>query len=164
MKYAKKLSAVVLAGSVTLGLVSLSQVPFSADNSEAGALRLSWRIRSTTREHCRTLSQDELADIPVHMRQAEVCEIESVPYSLHVAIDNDTLVNRVLESSGARADRPLYVFEEVRLSPGTHAVDIRFFNRTDPDTELTFSRELRLDRREIVLITYNEPTRQLILR
>jgi hypothetical protein len=60
------------------------------------------------------------------MRREEVCEGRVLAYRLRVVLDGDTVADETVEPRGARADRPLYVFHEIRAQPGIRVLDVVF--------------------------------------
>ena len=115
-----------LAIVAILVIGAATRVPWTATPADRALLRLSWRAESETMEECRSLTEEELAELPVHMRTPEVCERRAVPYLLKVDIDGRTFLDDTLHGSGAREDRPVHVFREFALRPGTHAVEVEF--------------------------------------
>ncbi|HET6617456.1 MAG TPA: hypothetical protein VFH69_06570 [Gemmatimonadota bacterium] len=130
-----------LASVAILVIGAATRVPWTATPADRALLRLSWRAESETMQECRSLTEEELAELPVHMRTPEVCERKAVPYLLKVDIDGRTLLNDTLHGSGAREDRPVYVFREFALRPGTHAVDVEFLAIGAEDAGMDEDRE-----------------------
>ena len=172
-----------LAVGVTLALGWLSQVPYDAARDVEAVVRLAWRTRATQVEECRRLTGAELERLPIHMRQEQVCQGRTLPYRLVVVLDGHTVVDQAVYPSGARADRPLYVYHELQVRPGWHDVDIAFTRDPVPaDTasqqererlgeresaapqRLTLARRVMLGPDQIVLVTYDAEERQLILK
>ena len=120
------LAATVVAVALAAGTAALSRIPFTPDRDARAALRISWRARGERVEHCRRLSESELETIPVHMRQPTVCEGGSATYQLRVVVDGTLRLDALVRGSGARGDRPMYVFHELSLPPGDH--DVRVTN------------------------------------
>lgn len=178
-----------LSGFVTAVLLALmvkaSAVPLPAGGEDRGVLRLAWSVRPERIETCRPQSEDELARLPVHMRQPLVCEGASAQYRLTVRLGEETLVDQVLRGGGLRHDRRLYVFREFRLAPGEVHVDVRF-ERVEPEEtaaaagappiisrpsageavppRLAFREEVRVQPGEVVLVTYSAEGRALVSR
>lgn len=119
------LVAVVTVG-LSVGLVVLSGVRYTPSTPAESLLRLSWRTRGQRVEACRRPTADEQASLPAHMRRDEICEGRIVPYRLHLVLDGEAAVAEEIHASGAREDRPVYVFREIWLAPGRHRIDIRF--------------------------------------
>jgi hypothetical protein len=169
----------VLAVGVTLALGWLSQVPYDAASDVESMVRLAWRTRGTRVEECRRLTDAELERLPIHMRQEQVCEGRILPYRLVVALDGQTVVDEEVYPSGARADRPLYVYREFPLRPGRHDLDIAFTrapiaedtargregerDATAPE-RLTLRQQVMLEADQIVLVTYDAEERRLVLK
>ena len=145
--------AVLLTGAV----VGLSQVPYEATSGEGARIRLSWRFRAAV-EECRELSEEELAELPAHMRRSTVCERTVPPHHLRVEVDGRALLDETIRAAGAQADHPLYVFREVPVEPGRHDVRVRF-ERLDGEADaaepLVLETTLDLEPREVGLITYD---------
>lgn len=117
----------VLGAAAVLALVRLgSFIPYTAERDVGAIVRLAWRARGQHVRECRELSPQELERLPVHMREKEVCEGRLLPYRLVVAVDGAQLVDRLVHGAGAREDRPLYVYEDLVVQPGTHRVVISF--------------------------------------
>ncbi len=110
----------------TVGTAALSRAPLAAYPDDSPVLRLAWSVRPERIERCRTLSDAELADVPAHMRQRVQCEGRSAAYRLAVTVDGGTVVDTVVTGGGARSDRPVYVFRELAIPAGRHAVVVRF--------------------------------------
>ena len=116
----------LLAVAVTVGTAALSRVSWTPHSGDRALLRLSWRARSERVESCRQLSAEEQARQPAHMRQSEVCEGRLLPYVLRVELDGRVLVHDTVRASGAREDRPLYVFRELPVAPGPRRLAVSF--------------------------------------
>jgi len=168
----------VAAAAVTVaalaGMAALSYVPYAQERAAGSELRLAWRARSARVEACRRRSPEELAQLPAHMRQELVCERGVAPYRLHVTLGDTTVVDRLVTAAGARADRPLYVFEELPLAPGTYVLRVTFTReggtagdstaaadqRTAP-ARLALDTMVTLGAGRAALVTYDEDARRL---
>jgi hypothetical protein len=169
-----------VAAAVTVGALMAvrlaSFVPYTAERDVGAVLRLAWRARGERVNECRRLTPGELARLPVHMRQEEVCEGRLLPYRLVVSVDGVPAVDRLVHGAGAREDRPLYVFEDLPLRPGPHRLAVRFTlvgaatNTTGaagpPATppRLALDTTVDLGSRRIVLVTYDDAREQLVVR
>jgi len=168
----------VAAAAVTVaalaGMAALSYVPYAQERAAGSELRLAWRARSARVEACRRRSPEELAQLPAHMRQELVCERGVAPYRLHVTLGDTTVVDRLVTAAGARADRPLYVFEELPLAPGTYVLRVTFTREggtagdsaaaADPRTapaRLALDTMVTLGAGRAALVTYDEDARRL---
>ncbi len=77
---------------------------------------------------CRDLTPEELARIPKHMQATgkQQCEQSLLPYRLRVWLNDALRIDATVRPAGIRADRPVYVQEELLLPPGSFAVRIAF--------------------------------------
>jgi hypothetical protein len=167
------LAAAAVTAAALAGMAALSYVPYAHEDAAGGELRLAWRARSARVEACRRRTAEELERLPAHMRQETVCERGVAPYRLHVALGDSTVVDRLIVAAGARADRPLYVFEELALPPGTYALHVAFTRQgggaadsaaADPRAappRLALDTTVTLAAGRAALVTYDEDARRL---
>jgi hypothetical protein len=167
----------VVGGAAVLALLRMASfVPYTAERDVGAIVRLAWRARGERVQDCRRRTPDELAKLPAHMRQEEVCEGRILPYRLVVEMDGAAAVNQLIHGAGAREDRPLYVFQDLVVSPGTHRIGVSFTREGAPPADsatgagalttparLTLDTVLALGPRRIVLVTYDEEREQLVV-
>lgn len=162
--------ALLLAMAAMLAIASLSRVRPPEPAAAEAVLRLSWRTRGERVEECRRPSEQELASLPVHMRREEVCEGRVLPYHLRVELDGRTVVDDTVRPAGARGDRPLYVYHEVPVQPGSHHLAVRFVRAGDHHARGHAPRRLELEKAvgvgagEVALVTYDVDRQELVLR
>ena len=121
---------------VSAGVLSLlSEAPYTAEPATHGVIRLAWRARGERVRRCRRLTPDELAQLPAHMRQEEVCERAVLPYRLRVTLDGAPAIDELVRAGGAREDRPLFVFREISVAPGAHHITVAFERASGHDGE-----------------------------
>jgi len=182
---ASRVAAAVLAAGVLAATAGLSQMPYRRHGAGEAVLRLSWRAVSERVDECRQATQDELSRLPLHMRQEFVCEGRVAPFHLRVDVDGEVLIDEEVRASGAREDRPVYILREHQVTPGQHAITVRFERvGADADTgrqpagapaaaaaagarfpaALEWSESLSVAAGEVALITYEEATRSLVRR
>ena len=118
MRAFRLMSAVVVAALVTILVAWLSRLPMHFDSEHEALVRLSWRVDGISVEECRQLSPEELANLPVHMRNPEACIGRIAPYRLQVALNGTLLLNDTIHPGGARGDRPIYVLSGFPVDPG----------------------------------------------
>ncbi len=171
---ARTIIAALVALVATLAVGGLSQVPYEHEPAAHSVIRLAWRIRGAVATECRTLTAEELEKVPVHMRRAEECERRPVSYTLRVAVDGETVVEERVRAAGARADRPLYVFRDLAVSPGNRQLAISFIREAELEARsegdkaviparLDFDQTLRLAPKQIALVTYDAERRALVM-
>lgn len=170
----------LLGVGVMVGLAAASQAPWRAHPALDGVLRLNLSARPERVERCRTLSEEELAGRPAHMRQPVLCDGEAASYRLVVTRDGAPVLSEELTGGGARRDRPIHLLREFPIQAGTAHLSITL-NRIDaadegvaPDTAAAgriaeaLPRALRLDTtvtvasRRVVMVTYDPRQRRLV--
>ncbi len=177
---AARVAGLVLALALVAVTAGLSQVPWRGSGAGDAVLRLSWRTVSERIEACRAATPEEQARMAPHMRQDRVCEGRVAPFRLRVEVDGVALTDTEVRAAGAREDRPVYILREYALSPGVHAVAIRFARVVMPGGELEvdptaatlprfpavveWSDTVRLVAGEVVLVTWDGGARSLVLR
>jgi hypothetical protein len=87
-------------------------------------LRVTLSARPERIERCRRLSEQELAERPVHMRLALECEGGSATYRFRVWRDSVLLDDRILRGSGFRHDRPIHLLREYPVPPGERSLRV----------------------------------------
>jgi hypothetical protein len=118
--------AVLLSAIMLAGIGWFGRAPYTAEAVEDGTLRLSWRLRGEKLENCRPRTQAELDALPVHMRTPEICEGRLLTYRLVLQLDDEAPDTVEARPQGAKGDRPVYVLQQRRLTPGAHRVRVRF--------------------------------------
>jgi hypothetical protein len=164
----------VAALGLTAALGALSQVPYEPSGAGRAVVRFAWRARSVRVEECRTLTSQEQENLPAHMRRAEVCEGTVLPYRLQVRVDGALRLDQLVKSAGARGDRPLFVFEELEVTPGPHHLEVAFEREGDAPSgdmqagatpaQLALTQQIELAVNEVALVTYETTRRELVVR
>jgi hypothetical protein len=173
---------IVAAAGVLVLVRFLSFLTYTFDRDAGSIVRLAWRARGETVRDCRRLTPAELAKLPVHMRQEQVCEGRVLPYRLRVELDHVRAVDRLIHGAGAREDRPLYVLQDLPVRPGVHRLSVSFAleptstpaldrdregeesTRLATPAELAFDTTLTVATRRILLVTYDEERERLVVR
>lgn len=171
-------AGVAVASALSMGV--LTRFVYTAEVGDQAELRLTWRARAAPVEECRRLTESEQAALPVHMRREVICEGRVSSYRLEVVVDGESWHSSTVKGSGARGDRPLYVFDAVRLDPGHHEVHVVFERmgageRDDATIErdprsssvpdrLELRERLDLEAGDVALVTYDATARRLVLR
>lgn len=124
MSMTRRVLAWLVSLAVTLGVVVLSRAPMAAERGDHALLRLTWSARPEQVEICQQVSEEELAELPAHMRRTQVCEGRSVRYRLIVAADEVTVLEDTLAGGGARGDRLIYLLREVAFPAGPHLIRV----------------------------------------
>ncbi|MDE2980961.1 MAG: hypothetical protein OXU74_07170 [Gemmatimonadota bacterium] len=130
----RRVVGALCAVGVVLATVILSRVAWQSADPDTAELRLSWRIPAPARQECRPPTEAELRDVLPHMRPAEVCTDEAIPFRLTIALDGDTLLSEPIVRSGPRA-RTITVFRSFRIPAGSYALEVAFLPELPPGPE-----------------------------
>lgn len=115
---------VTLAGAEALA--ALSAWPMPGDPPAHALLRLDWRLRGEEAGDCLRPRLEDLARLPLHMRNPDACLGALPPYHLRLWVDDTLVVDDVVRGGGAREDRPLTVYRAVPLTPGRRRIRAEF--------------------------------------
>lgn len=129
-------TAVAVLSAAALRWSTVAPWPTRAAERDAAQMRLSLSARPERIERCRQLSDEELAKLPAHMRLRTECEGFSASYQLTLTVDEDRLVVDTLRGGGLRKDRPIHLYREYELQPGSRRLRIEV-NRIDDNTNAT---------------------------
>lgn len=161
----RALAATAACAALAAALAWGSRLPFRAEPRDDAVIRLSWRAVSRPVEECRTPTPEELARLPVHMRQTRICERRLAAFRLALELDGRTSIDERVEPQGAQHDRPAYVLRELRVAPGSHRLAVRFTPEAEavgPPLEL--EAQIALAAREVALVTESPEGGALVLR
>lgn len=125
-------TAVVVLSAAALRWSTVAPWPTRAAGSDAAKVRLSLSARPERIERCRQLSDEELAKLPAHMRLRTECEGSSARYELAIVVDQDRLVVDTLRGGGLRKDRPIHLYREYEVQPGSKRLRIDVRRIDDP--------------------------------
>lgn len=96
-----------------------NRAPMGVDPTN-GALRVVGKLSPQASTSCRPLTEQEKATIPLHMQRKEICETEVVAYTLRIAVDGNSALEKTFTARGARNDSPIIINEDLPLTPGVH--------------------------------------------
>ncbi len=168
----RRVTGGALALALVAGTVALSRLPAPFSAPDDALLRLSWRITGVTAEACRTLTQEELEKLPVHMRNPRACIGHIASYVLRVRVDGASALVDTVRPAGARGDRPITLLRDLPLEPGEHRVAVTFDALLPEGVEppanalrsLAWDGEVDVDPRGVALVTLDPEGRRLEYR
>lgn len=143
-------AALKVAGAAFLALVfaALTGVPsdwvYASPAVDRSELVVSFSHPGANTENCRTLSEAELAKIPVHMRKPVECDRARSPVRLLVQIDGAEVARKSIPPAGIWGDSNSIALERIAVEPGTHTVQVSIGESADLD-EWTYRDERALD-------------------
>lgn len=145
--------SVALALLVTACLGVASDWGYTAHAAPGSELVVTFKHPGRHSEVCRKSSAEALERLPVHMRQAEVCERGRAPVRLRVSLDGARVVDESFAPKGIWSDGSSVAVEALSVAPGEHQVRVEIGDSHDPD-EWTFAREETVE--------FDEQTRRVI--
>lgn len=170
MSRLQRVAAVILGSLLAVGVAVLTRAPVQFADGGDALIRLSWRLEGVTVEECQELSAEELADLPIHMRNPQACIGQIADYELSVRLSGSEVLLDTLEPGGARGDRPIYVLADLPVAAGPHDVAVRFSALVseayagEGPTEFTWTGIVEPGSGDIVLITLDESGTALVNR
>jgi hypothetical protein len=115
---------VVIYALVAVALGVLSDTPrWQAHPEEKAEIMLSFS-HGGGRMGCRTLTEEELADIAPNMRRKnrQVCPRERIPVMVRLTLNGETVVDALLPPSGLTGDSPSRIYKRLQVPTGSYAL------------------------------------------
>ena len=131
---ARRVAAAVLAIAALPALVLLSRIPWRSSDPDTAELRVSWRIPAPSHRRCRAPTEAELSGVLPHMRPAEVCSDEAIPFHLTIRLNGNPLHSGTVARAGPRA-RTITVYRSFAVPPGSHALEVAFLPELPPEAD-----------------------------
>lgn len=124
---------IAVALGILLGVEALAHLPLGRP-ADGAAIRLAIRTAAGRIEICRDVAAEELAKLPLHMRQPRICEERPVAYRLTLRVDGVAVHDVRAARRGLRGDRPLVIDDLVALPAGRHDLEVRLEPEVPPGT------------------------------
>lgn len=131
-----------------------SAVTHAVPGSDRAVLTVSFKHPGRAEDHCRSLSPEEIANLPRHMRRTEVCERRRAPVRLRVEVDGKLRLERAYPPRGLFGDGSSIAVERISVAPDRHRVRVAIGETHDPgEWSYTDTRELNFEagRQRVVL-------------
>ena len=113
---------------------ALSQVPYTPPVNESARLAITFKHPGAVSERCQTLSPEEQAKLPVHMRRDKDCQRARQKVRLKVLIDGVATLEKAYAPSGMWSDGASVVFEEFDVPSGPHQLKLLIGDDGDEST------------------------------
>lgn len=89
-----------------------------------GQVVVTVRLTKAVVKSCRDYTEQELKTIPMHMRQAQLCEQNGIPYQLKIITDKKSIVDEMMNPQTNQGDHPMNIQKTVTLAPGVYQFNI----------------------------------------
>ncbi len=109
-----------------------------------------------SREPCRRLSQEELAELPPNMRKPEDCPRERSPVVIQALLNGNTLINETLQPPGLFKDGGVNVYFSGKIPAGSHHFEIRMDDSVRKEGfDYTFEQDINIKPAQILLVNFD---------
>ena len=150
------LAAAVLAVVITAGLGLVRDLVYAAPRVADSELVVSFKHPGQVAENCRDFTPEELAKLPMHMRQGRVCDRARADVRLRVSVDGTRVVDATLPPKGIWGDGNSVAIERIPIELGEHAVRVELGDSADPDEwSYTDERNLTFDAKNRRVVTFD---------
>lgn len=102
-----------------------SKPDYTQFNPEQAMIKLSFSHAGETKEECRRLTPEELANLAPNMRNPLMCNRERVPLFVELTLDDQVIFSGHVPPSGLAKDGESTVYEKFNISPGRHTITAR---------------------------------------
>jgi len=149
---ASALVACAFGALIALG----SDLPYRAP-ATTSQLVVSFKHAGSAGVHCRPISPEEKARLPIHMQRDEICERSRSQVRLRVVVDGEERLSRSYEPRGLRSDGNSVAVEHLPLAPGLHLVEVSIGGSADPAMwDFIDRREIRIEEGERTVVTFDK--------
>jgi ferredoxin/coenzyme F420-reducing hydrogenase delta subunit len=139
--------AAALVAAILVGAIGVvSDLGYAAPRREGSELVVTLKHPGKVGENCRELSPEELAQRPVHMRRAQICDRARASVRLRVSVDGVRVIEESVPPTGIWSDGNSIAVERLPVEPGEHRVHVAIGDSADLEewsytTEQTLSFE-----------------------
>jgi hypothetical protein len=128
---------------VVIGVLSVWP-PYELVDKDRAMISLVFSHAGRLVSECRTLTQEELNELPPNMRTPTVCPRERHPVRVELRSGADTLYQKTLLPSGIWADGKASIYERIEVQAGIHKLFVGI-NDSGGAAEFDFAKSLTID-------------------
>jgi len=151
----------VLATAVILMMLAKLSFVWIGSAESQGQLIVTVRLTKNILKTCRAYTEAELKTIPIHMRQAQLCDTNAIPYNLKLSLDDTLLSEETLTPQSTRGDHPMNFQKKISLDPGPHLIGILLKPAPTDISQLntyTYSESIKIEAGKKIFVTLDEST------
>ena len=165
-------SAAMLFGQVLLYaafVITIASFASSPDYRYAdpamASIKVSLSHAADRIDPCVPLTQEEIAELAMNMRQTEVCGRERLPLALEIDVDGETVFSIEAEPSGLWNDGPASIYERFDIAPGRYVVSARLRDTARSEGwDYEGSADVRLEPGRYFTVTFRAETGEFSFR
>lgn len=114
----------LLATAIILMVIAKLSFIWTGSAKSQGQLIVTGRLTKNILKTCRDYTQEEFKKIPIHMRQAQLCEQAAVSYFLNLSLDGKTVSEGTLNPQSSSGDHPTNFQKILSLEQGVYQLKI----------------------------------------
>lgn len=108
------------------------------------------------REPCRTISAEELANLPANMRKLQECPRERSPIVIEVSMDGHSLYKKSLLPPGIYKDGGVNIYFSKKMPAGNHQFELKMDDSVlKPGFDYAFEQNISVNPAQILLVDFN---------
>ena len=142
-----------------------SSPAYQYQSPEMAEVRLSLTHPGQRIAECRKRSRQELQKLPANMRAPMSCSRERWPLTVELELDGKLVFQGVARPTGLSSDGHSSFYERFPVVGKSHKIAVRLWDGDGKDkADYTLEKEITLSPSEILVIGFDNGTRQLTLR
>ena len=133
--------------------------PYLYGDATMASVKVSLSHAADRVEPCVQLTQEQIAELAMNMKQTEACERERLPLIVEIDVDGETVFSLEAEPTGLWNDGPSSVYERFEVAPGPHLITARLRDTSRTDGwDYTDSAEVVLEPGRYFTVTFKAET------
>lgn len=127
--------------------------------SDQAVITLAFSHAGERKEECRTLSAEELAQLPPNMRLAQDCPRERSPVTVELLMDDERIIEKVFEPPGLFKDLGVDVYLSAKVPAGQHRLTVSMNDnvRVEGNTHID-EQTVTLEPAQLLVVNFNSET------
>ncbi|NUM42934.1 MAG: hypothetical protein HUU45_15055, partial [Leptospiraceae bacterium] len=125
-----------------VGIWFFSDLRFNLLKHSDSELVVSFKHPGFAGENCRTLTQEELEKLPMHMRKPVHCERTRANVRMKILIDGKEILNKSYIPQGIWKDGNSIAIEYISQKDGLHNVQIMIGDKSDGNWDYTDTKQI----------------------
>jgi len=147
------LIASVILGGLIWFLSDLLYNPIKHTDSE---LVVSFKHPGVASLNCKTLTPEELAKLPMHMRKPTSCERKRADVRMKILVDGNEILNKSYIPQGIWKDGNSIALEHISQKDGLHTVQIMIGDKSDENWDYVDTKQIEFKARFRKVVIFNK--------